>query len=135
MTCCCWICLVDRDGDDPPSPACACRPARPVHAACLARWRRFQLGTSEERACRFCGAEYDAPWTVGSNVAAVHVRVGRRTKVFSKAAIADAPAFRRTLTTNFPDAGDRDVRFDLGDGIEIRGWDKCDAVLKSLSSE
>ena len=123
----CWICL-DNGGE----VTCACGPQRTAHPACLARWRGFRTGTPEERACRFCGFEYATPWRPAGNVAAVHVRVGRRTKVFNKDVIADAPAFRRTLTTEFPDAEDRDVRFDLGDGIDVRGWDKFDGILSSL---
>jgi len=125
----CWICLDYYDGP----PPCACGPQRTAHPACLARWRGFKIGTPEENACRFCGVEYSTPWRPAGNVAAVHVRVGRRTKVFNRDVIADAPAFRRTLTTEFPDAEDRDVRFVLGDDdIDVRGWDKCDAVFKSL---
>jgi len=129
----CWICLDDYFGGDPPS--CACGPQRTAHPACLARWRGFKVGTPEERACRFCGFEYATSWRSAANVAAVHVRVGRRTKVFNKDVIADAPAFRRTLTTEFPDAEDREVRFVLGGDIDVRGWDKCDAVFKSLSHD
>jgi hypothetical protein len=125
----CWICF---EKDPAPEVTCSCGPHRTAHPACLARWRGFRTGTPEERACRFCGFEYATPWRPAANVAAVHVRVGRRTKVFNKDVIADAPAFRRTLTTEFPDAEDRDVRFDLGDGIDVRGWDKFNGILSSL---
>ena len=67
---CCWICLggdgtsatdgLAGDGAGtaaaPLERPCAC--PRRVHRACLARWQLQSAGRPEERACRFCGADY-----------------------------------------------------------------------------